>query len=77
MSDRLRRLHLLVEGYTEEAAVTEVLKPHLEQAGWAVTFSIIATRRVVSGPSNRGGVATWAKLKREIRLLLGTRASKS
>ncbi|RLK54649.1 DUF4276 family protein [Actinokineospora cianjurensis] len=70
MPDRFRRLHLLVEGQTEEAVVIEVLRPHLEHAGWAVTFSIITTRRPARGPAHRGGLATWGKLQREIRLLL-------
>ncbi|GAA3063911.1 DUF4276 family protein [Actinokineospora globicatena] len=70
MPDRFRRLHLLVEGQTEEVVVAEVLRPHLERAGWAVTFSIVTTRRAVGGPARRGGLTTWAKLEREIRLLL-------
>jgi hypothetical protein len=65
-----RRLHLLVEGQTEEAVVREVIQPHLDTAGWLVTASILATKRPAAGPARRGGVTSWAKLEREIRLLL-------
>lgn len=68
MSDR--RLHLLVEGQTEEIVVGDVIQPYLDSTGWLVTTSILATKRPAGGPKHRGGVTSWAKLEREIRLLL-------
>jgi hypothetical protein len=65
-----RRLHLLVEGQTEETIVSNVLQPELESAGWLVTWSILRTKRPAGGPAHRGGVTSWAKLEREIKLLL-------
>ncbi|HEY3748030.1 MAG TPA: hypothetical protein VGL80_02430 [Pseudonocardiaceae bacterium] len=51
-----RRLHLLVEGQTELIVARDVLQPYLEDMGWLVKASIIATRRPATGPANRGGV---------------------
>lgn len=65
-----RRLHLLVEGPTEQAIVVNVIAPHLESADWLVTSSILATKRPACGAAHRGGVTSWAKLEREIRRLL-------
>jgi hypothetical protein len=70
MSKGYRRLHLLVEGQTEEIVVTNVFKPYLEDFGWCVTHSVVITKRPAGGASFRGGMASWAKLEREITLLL-------
>lgn len=64
------RLHVLVEGQTEEVIVREVLEPHWSAAGWLVTPSILKTKVPASGRAHRGGVTSWAKLEREIRHLL-------
>lgn len=65
-----RRLHLLVEGPTEQAIVVTVIQPYLESVDWLVTSSILATKRPACGAAHRGGVTSWAKLEREIRRLL-------
>ena len=65
-----RRLHLLVEGQTEELIVGNLIQPYLESTGWLVSTSILATKRPASGPAHRGGVTSWAKLAREIARLL-------
>jgi hypothetical protein len=65
-----RRLHVLVEGQTEELIVRDVIEPHLSGMGWLVSTSIVATKRPAGGPAHRGGVASWAKLNREITRLL-------
>jgi hypothetical protein len=70
MIDRLRRIHLLVEGQTEEIVVNNVLGPYLTPRGWAVTTSLVTTKRPASGPAHKGGVTKWAKLELDIRLLL-------
>ncbi|WP_033400845.1 DUF4276 family protein [Actinokineospora enzanensis] len=66
-----RRLHLLVEGQTEETVVRDLLEPHLRQAGWVTTWSIVITKRPAGGPAYRGGVAGWRKVEGDIRRLLG------
>lgn len=71
MGDFLGRLHVLVEGQTEETVVRNVFEEHLTAAGWAVSMSLITTRRPASGPAFHGGLSKWSKLRREIGLLCG------
>jgi hypothetical protein len=59
-----------VEGQTEEAVVRDVLEPYLAARGGSVSTSILATKRPASGGKHRGGVSTWAKIRREVDLLL-------
>lgn len=68
-----RRLHLLVEGQTEESLVRDLFAPHLERHGWWVSLSVQRTKRVAGGPDHRGGVTSWVKIEREIRRLLDDR----
>ncbi|MFJ1762790.1 DUF4276 family protein [Amycolatopsis sp. NPDC088138] len=70
MTRDYRRLHILVEGQTEEIVVNNVLEPYLRGRGWTVSQSIVVTKRSASGSTHRGGVSHWAKVEREIRLLL-------
>jgi len=65
-----RRLHLLLEGQTEEVIVRDVLKPHLDSMGWLVCHSIVAISRRAGEPAHRGGVTSWGKLRWEITRLL-------
>lgn len=69
MSDRPRRIHLLVEGQTEETVVNEVVAPYLADRGWWVSQSLVTTKRPAAGPAHKGGITTWSKLERDIRLL--------
>lgn len=71
MTGDYRRLHLLVEGQTEETVVNRVLGPHLASAGWAVTTSLVKTKRPAGGPSHKGGITTWKQVETDVRLLLG------
>ncbi|MFC3450432.1 DUF4276 family protein [Amycolatopsis speibonae] len=70
MTTEYRHLHLLLEGQTEETVVNNVLEPYLQDRGWTITKSIVTTKRSTTGPASHGGVSSWAKLDREIRLLL-------
>lgn len=67
----MSRLHLLVEGQTEEAVAEQVLFPLLEGRGLWVSKSILTTKRPAAGGKHRGGVSTWSKIEREVRILLG------
>jgi hypothetical protein len=68
----MRKLHILVEGQTEEVIVTNVLGPYISSEGLYVTTSILKTKAPAGGrPAYAGGVSSWAKVLREIRLLLG------
>jgi hypothetical protein len=66
----LARLHLLLEGQTEETITRDIIGPHLESVGWFVCWSIVKTKRPAAGPAHRGGVGSWAHIDRDIRLLL-------
>lgn len=70
MRERPRRLHILVEGQTEETVVRDVLEPHFRSHGWFVSYSIVKTKRPADGPAHKGGVTGWRQLTREIPLLL-------
>lgn len=70
MTSAYRRIHFLVEGTTEETIVRDVLAPHFEDRGWHATFSIVITRRALTGPANKGGVGNWAMLRQELANLL-------
>ncbi|WP_082032116.1 DUF4276 family protein [Nocardia vulneris] len=70
MTTSYHRLHFLVEGQSEEIVVNNVLEPYLAGRGWTVTQSIVTTRRPAGGPNHRGGMSSWSKVEREIKLLL-------
>ena len=65
-----RRLHLLLEGQTEETIVRDVLGPYLTDSGWYVDFSIVKTKRPAAGPAHCGGITSWQQVERDVRLLL-------
>ncbi|MBB5807748.1 hypothetical protein F4560_007516 [Saccharothrix ecbatanensis] len=71
MTGAFRRLHVLVEGQTEEVVVNTVIGPHLRSFGWHTTYSLVKTKRPASGPSHKGGITSWRQVQTDIRLLLG------
>jgi hypothetical protein len=66
----VRRLHVLVEGQTEEAVARNVIAPFFTSGESHVTFSICPTSRPASGPAFKGGISAWAKLQPVLRNLL-------
>ncbi|MFE2756120.1 DUF4276 family protein [Actinosynnema sp. NPDC059335] len=70
MSRAARRVHLLVEGQTEEVVADSVIRPHLEGLGWITSLSLVKTKRPAAGPSHKGGVTGWGQIRRDIGLLL-------
>lgn len=66
----MRKLHILVEGQTEEVVVNNVIKPYLSSDDLHITTSILTTKRPAGGAAYKGGVTSWGKISREIRLLL-------
>jgi len=66
----VRHLHILCEGQTEEMIASDVLEAHFASADAYVTWSVLVTKRPAGGPAFKGGVSTWSKLERELRLLL-------
>jgi hypothetical protein len=68
----MRKLHILVEGPTEEVIVNNIIGPYLSSQNLYVTTSILETKPPAGGrPAHTGGVSSWTKILREIRLLLG------
>jgi Domain of unknown function (DUF4276) len=68
----MRKLHILVEGQTEEVIVNNVIGPYFLSEDVYVTASILKTKLPAGvRPAYAGGVTNWAKILREIRLLLG------
>ena len=66
----MRHLHILCEGQTEEMIASDVLEPHFSSADAYVTWSVLTTKRPAGSAAFKGGVSTWPKLQRELRLLL-------
>lgn len=65
-----RKVFVLVEGQTEEGFVKNVL-PKAMPPGLFLQPVIVATRRVNSGGTFKGGVPSYPKVKGEIGRLLG------
>ncbi|MES2641217.1 MAG: DUF4276 family protein [Myxococcota bacterium] len=64
------RLHILVEGQTEEGFVKTILAPHLAHVHvWAVPI-IVMTSKAPGGKRQKGG-GDWLKWKRHLDILLG------
>lgn len=66
----MRHLHILCEGQTEEMIASDIIAPYFSGADAYVTWSVLTTKRPAGGPAFKGGVSTWPKLERELRLLL-------
>jgi hypothetical protein len=71
----VRHLHVLCEGQTEEILASDVLKSHFLSIDAYITWSVLTTKRPAGRPAFKGGVSTWAKLERELRLLLHDRST--
>jgi hypothetical protein len=67
----MRKLHILVEGPTEQAVVRDAIGPYLSSADLYVNSSILITNRPAGGPAYKGGVSNWAGILKDIRPLLG------
>jgi len=50
----MKRIHILVEGQTEEAFARDILRAHfLSQGAW-LSYSIVATKRTKKGTKFKG-----------------------
>lgn len=66
----MKRVHILVEGQTEETFVRTLLAPHLLRQGLAVTAILATTKRVKAGGKFRGGIVSFGQVRRDLKLLL-------
>ncbi|MCL2074908.1 MAG: DUF4276 family protein [Betaproteobacteria bacterium] len=60
----MSRVHLLVEGQTEETFVRELLQPHYSPQGLYLTYSLVRT-----SSGHKGGMTSYAKTKTQIERL--------
>jgi len=66
------RIAILVEGITEETFVNELLVNHYLLQNKDITPIILTTKRVASGNKFKGGMPNYRKIRKEIKLLLGS-----
>ena len=72
----MRKVHILVEGQTEEKFVKQTLMGHLQGFEIWANPIIATTKRNPSGPDYKGGLRKWEKVRKEIlRLLADSSAS--
>lgn len=66
----MKRVHVLVEGQTEETFVRDVLGPHLLSFQIGLHVTIISTKKIKAGGKFRGGITSYSQVHREVRNLL-------
>ena len=66
----MKRLYILCEGQTEEDFVGIILSPYLQKVGVTV-ISIICTTKRTPTKKYKGGVSSFAKVKKELQRLCG------
>jgi hypothetical protein len=67
----MKKVLIYVEGQTEETFVRDVLSPHLWQRCQIILTPILArTKRTKSGETFKGGIVSYAQVKRDIQRLL-------
>lgn len=65
-----KRVLVLVEGQTEEQFVKTVLYDHLLARNIIIIPKILVTKQVKSGMTFKGGITSYAKIKRDLGHLL-------
>lgn len=65
----MKRVKILCEGQTEEQFVNRILVPYFLPQAIYVTPVVLPTKQYLSGRRERGGVSSYARIARELRLL--------
>lgn len=65
----MKRVYILCEGQTEEKFVNSVLAPYFTPQDIYVIPVILATKRIASGGKHKGGVSSYNKISKDLRLL--------
>lgn len=65
----MNRVLVLTEGQTEEKFIKNLLQPHLWNHNLSLEPKIVTTKRVIGGPSHKGG-GDYSKLKADLLRLL-------
>jgi len=63
------KVFILVEGQTEEKFVKQLLGPHLQLYGILLVVILLTTKRVKNGENFKGGIISYAKIKRNLSQL--------
>jgi hypothetical protein len=66
----MSRVHILVEGQTEETFIRDVVAPHLLKFGIYLYNTILKTKRLANAPDHAGGVTNYSKFKNDLHRLL-------
>jgi hypothetical protein len=66
----MKRLYILCEGQTEEDFVSIILSPYLQNVG-VIVIPIICTTKRTPTKKYKGGVSSFAKVKKELQRLCG------
>ncbi len=64
------KIHILVEGQTEETFVRDTLRRHLEPRGIYLNPILATTKRVQGSANFRGGITSYSKVKYDLQRLL-------
>lgn len=67
----MKRVHVLVEGQTEETFIRDVLRPHLASQEVYLTPVLVTTKRIKSGLKFKGGLSHYEPVRRDLLRLLG------
>jgi hypothetical protein len=70
------KIHILVEGPSEETFVAEVLRPHLQKLGVEPNPVLVTTKRTKGGLTFKGGVSSYQKISNDLHLLLRDTSAK-
>ena len=65
----MKRVHILCEGQTEEQFVKNLLAPFLNHFDVFADAKILVTKQSYSGRNEKGGVSTYSKIARELKVL--------
>lgn len=65
-----KKVHILVEGPTENAFVKQLLLPYFEAKKIYINPIIIRTKENIHGANYKGGISSYEQIKRELRPLL-------
>jgi len=66
----MKRALILVEGFTEERFVKDVLQEHFWAMSLHLAPTLLVTKRVKDGPHFKGGVSNFKKFENDVRRLL-------
>lgn len=66
----MSRVHILLEGQTEEVFIKNVIAPHLQSFGVYLNYTILKTKRVADSPDYAGGVTSYKQFKNDLTRLL-------